>query len=138
MLDDDEDPDSIVEAEDLGKTSGDEIAAAVTDAIDENPDAVEDYHDGDDGAINFPRRPGHAEDGRERGPRRRERAVAGGVRGIARPRAERAAAFLVQIFRGAVASEASNPTKKKVDAQKTGGSADPGDVNGLLRAELER
>jgi len=80
MLDDDEDPDSIVEAEDLGKTSGDEIAAAVTDAIDENPDAVEDYHDGDDGAINF---------------------------------------LVGQVM------------------QKTGGSADPGDVNGLLRAELE-
>jgi len=65
---------------DLGKTSGDEIAAAVTDAIDENPDAVEDYHDGDDGAINF---------------------------------------LVGQVM------------------QKTGGSADPGDVNGLLRAELE-
>jgi len=36
-----------------------------------------------------------------------------------------------------VASEASYPTKKKVDAQKTGGSADPGDVNQLLRAELD-
>ena len=79
MLDDGDDPDTIVEDEDLGKTSGDEVAAAVTEAIDENPDAVEDYHDGDDGAINF---------------------------------------LVGQVM------------------QKTGGSADPGDVNQLLREEL--
>jgi aspartyl-tRNA(Asn)/glutamyl-tRNA(Gln) amidotransferase subunit B len=79
MLDDGTAPDAIVEAEGLGKTSGDEVQAAVAEAIDENPGAVEDYHDGDDGAINF---------------------------------------LVGQVM------------------QKTGGSADPGDVNGLLRAEL--
>jgi aspartyl-tRNA(Asn)/glutamyl-tRNA(Gln) amidotransferase subunit B len=80
MLDEGDDPDAIVEAEGLGKTGGDEIAAAVTEAIDENPDAVADYHDGEGGAINF---------------------------------------LVGQVM------------------QKTGGSADPGDVNELLRAELE-
>ncbi|MFB6164049.1 MAG: Asp-tRNA(Asn)/Glu-tRNA(Gln) amidotransferase subunit GatB [Haloarculaceae archaeon] len=80
MLDEGEDPDEIVEAEGLGKTSGDAVAAAVTEAIDENPDAVEDYHDGEGGAINF---------------------------------------LVGQVM------------------QKTGGSADPGDVNQLLRDELE-
>jgi len=53
MLDDGDDPDAIVEREDLGKTGGDEVRGAVETAIDENPDAVADYHDGDDGAINF-------------------------------------------------------------------------------------
>jgi len=79
MLDDGDDPDTIVAAEGLGKTGEDEVAAAVTAAIDENPDAVADYHDGDGGAINF---------------------------------------LVGQVM------------------QKTGGSADPGDVNELLRAEL--
>jgi aspartyl-tRNA(Asn)/glutamyl-tRNA(Gln) amidotransferase subunit B len=80
MLDDGEDPDAIVETEGLGKTGEDEVAAAVTAAIEENPDAVEDYHEGEDEAINF---------------------------------------LVGQVM------------------QKTGGSADPGDVNGLLRAELD-
>ncbi|QPV64025.1 Asp-tRNA(Asn)/Glu-tRNA(Gln) amidotransferase subunit GatB [Halosimplex litoreum] len=80
MLDEGDAPDEIVDREDLGKTSGDEVQAAVADAIEENPDAVEDYHDGDDGAINF---------------------LVGQVMG------------------------------------KTGGSADPGDVNQLLREELD-
>ena len=79
MLDDGRDPDTIVEEEGLGKTSGDEIADAVTAAIEENPGAVEDYHDGEDGALNF---------------------------------------LVGQVM------------------QKTGGSADPGDVNQLLREEL--
>jgi len=57
----------------------DEIADAVTAAIEENPGAVEDYHDGEDGALNF---------------------------------------LVGQVM------------------QKTGGSADPGDVNQLLREEL--
>jgi aspartyl-tRNA(Asn)/glutamyl-tRNA(Gln) amidotransferase subunit B len=81
MLDDGDDPDAIVEREGLGKTSGDEVQAAVVEAIDENPDAVEDYHDGEGGAINF---------------------------------------LVGQVM------------------QKTGGSADPGDVNERLRAELEQ
>ena len=80
MLDDGKAPETVVEAEDLGKTSGDEVAVAVTEAIEENPDAVADYHDGDDNAINF---------------------------------------LVGQVM------------------QKTGGSADPGEVNQLLRAELE-
>jgi len=80
MLDDGEAPDAIVEAEDLGKTGGDAVQDAVEEAIAENPDAVEDYHDGEGGAINF---------------------------------------LVGQVM------------------QKTGGSADPGDVNQLLRAELD-
>jgi len=79
MLDEGRDPDEVVEAEGLGKTSGDEVAEAVTEAIEENPEAVEDYHDGEDDALNF---------------------LVGQVMG------------------------------------KTGGSADPGQVNELLRNEL--
>ncbi|MFB6074612.1 MAG: Asp-tRNA(Asn)/Glu-tRNA(Gln) amidotransferase subunit GatB [Haloarculaceae archaeon] len=80
MLDEGESPDAVVEAEGLGKTGGDEVRAAVEAAIEENPDAVADYHDGEGGAINF---------------------------------------LVGQVM------------------QKTGGSADPGDVNQLLREELE-
>jgi aspartyl/glutamyl-tRNA(Asn/Gln) amidotransferase subunit B (EC 6.3.5.-) len=80
MLDEGEDPDTVVEREGLGKTDEDEVATAVTAAIDENPDAVEDYHSGEGGAINF---------------------------------------LVGQVM------------------QKTGGSADPGDVNQLLREQLE-
>ena len=53
MLDDGLAPDEIVEDEGLGKTDDDVVAAAVEEAIDENPDAVSDYHDGEDGALNF-------------------------------------------------------------------------------------
>ncbi len=80
MLDDGDEPDTIVEREGLGKTGEDEVQQAVVEAIDENPDAVADYHAGEGGAINF---------------------------------------LVGQVM------------------QKTGGSADPGDVNQLLRAELE-
>jgi aspartyl-tRNA(Asn)/glutamyl-tRNA(Gln) amidotransferase subunit B len=80
MLDAGEAPDDIVESEGLGKTGADEVAQAVSEAIEENPDAVADYEAGDDGAINF---------------------LVGQVMG------------------------------------KTGGSADPGTVNGLLREELD-
>jgi aspartyl-tRNA(Asn)/glutamyl-tRNA(Gln) amidotransferase subunit B len=80
MLDDGTDPDTVVEAEGLGKTSGGAVADAVETAIDENPDAVEDYYDGEDGALNF---------------------------------------LVGQVM------------------QQTGGSADPGEVNQLLREELE-
>jgi aspartyl-tRNA(Asn)/glutamyl-tRNA(Gln) amidotransferase subunit B len=79
MLDEGESPDAIIEAEGLGTAGEDEVAAAVRDAIAENPDAVADYEAGDDGAINF---------------------------------------LVGQVM------------------QKTGGSADPGTVNGLLREEL--
>ncbi|MFC3478450.1 Asp-tRNA(Asn)/Glu-tRNA(Gln) amidotransferase subunit GatB [Halobacterium litoreum] len=80
MLDDGDAPDDIVEREDLGKTTGGEVQAAVEEAIEENPDAVEDYHAGEGGALNF---------------------------------------LVGQVM------------------QKTGGSADPGQVNELLREELE-
>jgi aspartyl-tRNA(Asn)/glutamyl-tRNA(Gln) amidotransferase subunit B len=79
MLDDEMAPDAIVDEEDLGKTGEGEVAEAVTEAIEENPEAVEDYHAGEDGALNF---------------------LVGQVMG------------------------------------KTGGSADPGTVNELLREEL--
>ncbi|WP_252701132.1 Asp-tRNA(Asn)/Glu-tRNA(Gln) amidotransferase subunit GatB [Natronosalvus vescus] len=81
MLDDGDDPDTIVEREGLGKTGEDEVQQAVVEAIEENPAAVADYEAGEGGAINF---------------------------------------LVGQVM------------------QKTGGSADPGDVNGMLRAELER
>ncbi len=79
MLDDGRDPDAVVTEENLGKTSDDAVAEAVTDAVADNPDAVEDYHDGEDGALNF---------------------------------------LVGQVM------------------QATGGSADPGTVNKLLREEL--
>jgi aspartyl-tRNA(Asn)/glutamyl-tRNA(Gln) amidotransferase subunit B len=80
MLDEGDDPETVVEREGLGKTGADEVERAVAEAIEENPDAVDDYHAGEDGAINF---------------------------------------LVGQVM------------------QKTGGSADPGDVNELLRAELD-
>jgi len=80
MLDDGAAPDDIVAAADLGKTDEDAVAAAVTEAIEENPAAVEDVRTGEDGAINF---------------------------------------LVGQVM------------------QKTGGSADPGTVNQLLRERLE-
>jgi aspartyl-tRNA(Asn)/glutamyl-tRNA(Gln) amidotransferase subunit B len=80
MLDEGEDPDTVVDREGLGKTSGDAVQGAVEAAIAENPDAVEDYHNGEDGALNF---------------------------------------LVGQVM------------------QQTGGSADPGEVNGLLREELD-
>ncbi|MCF2240487.1 Asp-tRNA(Asn)/Glu-tRNA(Gln) amidotransferase subunit GatB [Halobacterium salinarum] len=79
MLDEDRAPDEIVDAEGLGKTSGDAVADAVAEAIAENPDAVADYHDGEGYALNF---------------------------------------LVGQVM------------------AKTGGSADPGQVNELLRDEL--
>ena len=53
MLDDGLAPDEIVDSEDLGKTDDDAVAAAVADAIEDNPEAVEDYHAGEDGALTF-------------------------------------------------------------------------------------
>lgn len=80
MLDSGADPDSVVEAEELGKTDDEAVVAAVEEAIEGNPEAVADVESGDDGAINF---------------------LVGQVMG------------------------------------KTGGSADPGQVNQLLRERLE-
>ncbi|WP_439025472.1 Asp-tRNA(Asn)/Glu-tRNA(Gln) amidotransferase subunit GatB [Haloarchaeobius sp. DT45] len=53
MLDDGDAPDDIVDREGLGKTGEDEVATAVQEAIDENPEAVSDYYDGEGGALNF-------------------------------------------------------------------------------------
>ncbi|WP_255196982.1 Asp-tRNA(Asn)/Glu-tRNA(Gln) amidotransferase subunit GatB [Halorarius litoreus] len=53
MLDAGDDPDTIVEREGLGKTDDDAVMDAVHEAIEENPEAVEDYHAGEGGAINF-------------------------------------------------------------------------------------
>jgi len=53
MLDAGEDPETVIEREGLGVADSGEVEAAVTSAIDDNPDAVDDYHDGDEGAINF-------------------------------------------------------------------------------------
>ena len=80
MLDAGDDPDAVIEREELGKAGAGEVESAVDAAIDENPEAVTDYHDGDEGAINF---------------------------------------LVGQVM------------------QATGGSADPGQVNGLLRDRLE-
>ena len=80
MLDDGDDPDTVVEAAGLGKVEDDTVERAVVAAIDENPDAVADYESGEEGALNF---------------------------------------LVGQVM------------------QKTGGAADPGTVNQLLRAELE-
>jgi aspartyl-tRNA(Asn)/glutamyl-tRNA(Gln) amidotransferase subunit B len=80
MLDEGTDPDAVVEAEGLGRADEGEVERAVADAIDENPDAVEDYHAGEDGVLNF---------------------------------------LVGQVM------------------QATGGSADPGDVNQLLRERLD-
>jgi len=80
MLDEGASPHEVIEAEGLGKASGGEVEQAVTAAIEENPDAVEDYHAGEGGALNF---------------------------------------LVGQVM------------------QETGGSADPGSVNELLRKELD-
>ena len=53
MLDDGDAPETIIEREGLGKADDDAIADFVVEAIDENPDAVDDYHSGENGALNF-------------------------------------------------------------------------------------
>ncbi|WP_227355550.1 Asp-tRNA(Asn)/Glu-tRNA(Gln) amidotransferase subunit GatB [Haladaptatus salinisoli] len=80
MLDEGDDPETVIEREGLGKADAGEVERAVEEAIDENPDTVEDYHAGEGGAINF---------------------------------------LVGQVM------------------QKTGGSADPGSVNGMLRERLD-
>jgi aspartyl-tRNA(Asn)/glutamyl-tRNA(Gln) amidotransferase subunit B len=80
MLDEGIGPDEVVESEGLGRVDAGEVEQAVAAAIEENPDAVEDYHAGEGGALNF---------------------------------------LVGQVM------------------QATGGSADPGDVNQLLRERLE-
>ncbi|WP_276280918.1 Asp-tRNA(Asn)/Glu-tRNA(Gln) amidotransferase subunit GatB [Halorussus caseinilyticus] len=80
MLDEGDDPETVIDREGLGKADEGEIEGAVSDAIEENPDAVEDYHAGEGGALNF---------------------------------------LVGQVM------------------QKTGGSADPGSVNQMLRGRLD-
>lgn len=53
MLDGGLTPEEIVEHEGLGKTDDDAVASAVENAIENNPDAVADYHAGEDGALNY-------------------------------------------------------------------------------------
>jgi aspartyl-tRNA(Asn)/glutamyl-tRNA(Gln) amidotransferase subunit B len=53
MLDEGEEPEAIIDREGLGKADDDEIETFVAEAIEENPDAVEDYHNGEGGALNF-------------------------------------------------------------------------------------
>ncbi|WP_338727620.1 Asp-tRNA(Asn)/Glu-tRNA(Gln) amidotransferase subunit GatB [Haladaptatus sp. DJG-WS-42] len=80
MLDEGQDPDTIVEQAGLGKADTGEVEQAVEAAIEENEDAVSDYHSGEGSALNF---------------------------------------LVGQVM------------------QKTGGSADPGTVNKLLRERLD-
>jgi aspartyl-tRNA(Asn)/glutamyl-tRNA(Gln) amidotransferase subunit B len=80
MLDSGRTPEDVIDDEGLGKAGGGEVAAAVAAAVEENPGAVEDYHAGEDGALNF---------------------------------------LVGQVM------------------AKTGGSADPADVNQLLRERLD-
>jgi aspartyl-tRNA(Asn)/glutamyl-tRNA(Gln) amidotransferase subunit B len=80
MLDEGDDPETVIDREGLSKADEGAVEGAVEAAIDENPDAVEDYHAGEDGALNF---------------------------------------LVGQVM------------------QKTGGSADPGSVNGMLRERLD-
>jgi aspartyl-tRNA(Asn)/glutamyl-tRNA(Gln) amidotransferase subunit B len=53
MLDEGVDPETVIEREGLGTADEDEVAVAVREAIEENPGAVADYHDGEDGALNY-------------------------------------------------------------------------------------
>jgi aspartyl-tRNA(Asn)/glutamyl-tRNA(Gln) amidotransferase subunit B len=53
MLDEGIDPETVVEREGLGKAGDDAVAAAVEEALEENPEAVEDYHAGEGGALNY-------------------------------------------------------------------------------------
>ncbi|ESP88025.1 Asp-tRNA(Asn)/Glu-tRNA(Gln) amidotransferase subunit GatB [Candidatus Halobonum tyrrellensis] len=53
MLDEGVGPDEVIEREGLGKADDDAVADAVREAIEENPDAVKDYHAGEGGALNF-------------------------------------------------------------------------------------
>lgn len=53
MLDAGDEPDAIIAEEGLGRAETDTVETAVEDAIAENPDAIADFHDGEDGALNF-------------------------------------------------------------------------------------
>ena len=53
MLDEGVAPETVVEREELGTVDEDEVTAAVRAAVADNPDAVADYHAGEDGALNY-------------------------------------------------------------------------------------
>lgn len=53
MVESPRNPQQIIEEKDLLKAEEDEVDAAVTEAIEENEDAVEDYREGDKEAVNF-------------------------------------------------------------------------------------
>ena len=53
VIGDKKDPEEVVEEEDLLKAEDDEISEFVTSAIEENPDAVEDFESGEEEAVNF-------------------------------------------------------------------------------------
>ncbi|MBC5793291.1 MAG: Asp-tRNA(Asn)/Glu-tRNA(Gln) amidotransferase subunit GatB [Nanohaloarchaea archaeon] len=53
IVDDPQHPEEVVEEQDLLKAGDDEVDSVVESVIEENPDAVDDYENGDDGAINF-------------------------------------------------------------------------------------
>jgi aspartyl-tRNA(Asn)/glutamyl-tRNA(Gln) amidotransferase subunit B len=53
MLDEGVAPETVVEREGLGTADEDEVAAAVSAAVADNPGAVADYHAGEDGALNY-------------------------------------------------------------------------------------
>ncbi|MDY6769566.1 MAG: Asp-tRNA(Asn)/Glu-tRNA(Gln) amidotransferase subunit GatB [Candidatus Nanohaloarchaea archaeon] len=53
MVEDPRDPDTIIAEEGLEKAGGSELEGYVVEAIDENPDAVDDYESGEEGALNF-------------------------------------------------------------------------------------
>lgn len=53
LVEDPQDPEEIITEQGLEKSGGDELQQFVEEAIDENPEAVEDYNSGDESAINF-------------------------------------------------------------------------------------
>ncbi len=53
LMEDPQPPENIIEEQGLEKAGGDEIQQFVETAIDENPEAVEDYENGDENAVNF-------------------------------------------------------------------------------------
>jgi aspartyl-tRNA(Asn)/glutamyl-tRNA(Gln) amidotransferase subunit B len=53
MLDEGVDPETVIEREGLGTADEDEVVVAVREAVADNPEAVADYHAGEDGALNY-------------------------------------------------------------------------------------
>ena len=53
IVEEPQDPEDIVVEQDLKKAGEDEVDQFIEQAIDDNPDAVDDYNSGDEGAVNF-------------------------------------------------------------------------------------